>query len=94
MIYIKTLYGETLVLNVDTTNTVLSLKEMILEKLENKIDISNQKLIYNGKLLKNENKMLEFDIIQESPLLLMDSSVKIFSKSWKFSFCNFDIKKH
>ena len=72
MIYIKTMHQETLTFTVDTTEVVGKLREMIKERLERKIENDEYKLVHDGKLMESDVKMLEYDIVQESIVMLIE----------------------
>ena len=71
-IFVKTLTGKSLALNVQGSNTILYIKEQI-ENITG-INASEQKLLYKGNTLE-ANKTIDFYYIREDPSVFL--SVKL-----------------
>ena len=67
-IFIKTLNGNSITINVNSTDTIISIKNKIREKEGVPIEI--QRLTYN-KYLINEKTLSDYNIQNESNLLLL-----------------------
>ena len=68
-IYVITLSGKTMVLEVEDTTTILQLKNMIEEK-EN-IKTHEQRIFYCGKQLENPHTMSFYNLTQHNTLHLL-----------------------
>ncbi|KAI9275716.1 hypothetical protein BDA99DRAFT_568348 [Phascolomyces articulosus] len=71
---IKTLQQKQFKLDVDSTDSILSVKEKIQESQGH--DVSQQKLIYSGKILTDDKKVEECNINEKGFLVLMISKPK------------------
>ncbi|KAG2223450.1 hypothetical protein INT45_001198 [Circinella minor] len=71
---IKTLQQKQFKLDVESTDTILSVKEKIQESQGH--DVSQQKLIYSGKILTDDKKVEECNINEKGFLVLMVSKPK------------------
>lgn len=70
-IFVKTLTGESIVINIHPDDTVLDLKKLI-EKKKPDIKTKMQRIIYEGKQLADDNKNLkEYNIQKEATLHLV-----------------------
>ncbi|KAI3933299.1 hypothetical protein MKW98_006658 [Papaver atlanticum] len=68
-IFVKTLVGKTITIDVASTETVESLKLKILDK--EGVPVKEQRLIYCGKQLEDEKTIGDYNIQKESTLQLV-----------------------
>ena len=68
-IYIKTLTGKTLVLDIDPCDTIENINNKIEEK--EGIPPAHQKLIFKGNLLNPERTLADYNIQKDSTLHLI-----------------------
>ena len=68
-IFIKTLTGQTITLQVEGSGTVEDIKSEIQYKKN--IPMDDQKLIFKGMQLENHSKLTDYDIQRESTLHLV-----------------------
>ena len=68
-IYVKTLTGKTIVLDIDPCDTIENINNKIEEK--EGIPPAHQKLIYKGSLLNPERTLADYNIQKNSTLHLM-----------------------
>ena len=68
-VFVKTLIGQTITLEVYPSDTVRTLKEKIQEKDD--IPPNQQRLIYNGRHLEDEEKISYYDIQNLSTIHLV-----------------------
>jgi hypothetical protein len=59
-IFVKTLVGTTIIVEIEMDDSVLLMKQKIFD--QKNIEVDNQKLIFAGKELLNNQRMSELDI--------------------------------
>jgi ubiquitin C len=73
-IFVKTLAGKTITLDVEASYTIENIKQMIQDK-EN-IPINQQSIVFAGKQLEENRTLIEYDIQNESILYLVSIMIK------------------
>ena len=68
-IFIKSLSGKTITLDVDPYESIISIKNKI--QIKENVSIENQKLIYINKILRDDKTLKDYDIFCESTLYLV-----------------------
>ena len=68
-IFVKTLTGRTITVIVNPTDTVRNVKEKIKDK--DAVPVNEQRLLYAGKELKDEDTLTDYNIQMESTIHLV-----------------------
>jgi len=68
-IFIKTLAGQTITLEVDDNDTIDSIKKQIADK--EGIPVDQQRIVYNGKQLEDGSTVSSYNIVSDSTLHLV-----------------------
>jgi ubiquitin C len=68
-VFVKTLTGRTMTIDVEATDSITSIKEKITNK--EGIPVTEQRLIFGGKQLENERTIADYNIQKESTIYLV-----------------------
>ena len=69
-LFIKTLNGDTITIQANLTDKILTIKEKIQKKQDNLLP-SHQRLIYGGKQLEDDKTLMDYNIQSEATLHLV-----------------------
>ena len=69
-LFIKTLNGDTITIQANSTDKILTVKEKIQKKQDNLLP-SHQRLLYGGKQLEDDKTLMDYNIPSEATLHLV-----------------------
>jgi ubiquitin len=69
-LFIKTLNGDTITIQANSTDKILTVKEKIQKKQDNLLP-SHQRLLYGGKQLEDDKTLMDYNILSEATLHLV-----------------------
>ena len=69
-IFIKTLNGDTITIQANSSDKIITIKEKIQKKQDNLLP-SHQRLIYGGKQLEDDKTLMDYNIQSEATLHLV-----------------------